>query len=61
MVPPLSQQHTTGFLDVGILLLLLGRVSLCSPGWLGTHSVDLASLKITETLLRLPPRWLKDS
>jgi hypothetical protein len=31
------------------------RVSLCSPGCPGTHSVDQAGLKLTEILLPLPP------
>lgn len=34
------------------------KVSLCSPGWPGTHSVDQAALKLMEILLPPPPeRW----
>jgi hypothetical protein len=31
------------------------QVSLCSPGYPGTHYVDQASLKLTEVHLPLPP------
>jgi hypothetical protein len=32
------------------------RVSLCSPGCPGTHSVDQAGLELTEIYLPLPPK-----
>ena len=36
-------------------LFFWGRVSLCSPGYPGTHSVDKAGLGLTEICLLLPP------
>jgi hypothetical protein len=54
--------------DDGFLLLLLlfvclfvlffdDRVSLYSPGYSGIHSVDQASLELTEIHLALPPEF----
>ena len=33
------------------------RVSLCSPGYLGTHYVDQTGFKLSETSLPLPPEF----
>jgi hypothetical protein len=43
--------------DLGLCLFLFfqDRVSLCSPGCPGTHSVDQAGLKLTNSP-RLPPK-----
>jgi hypothetical protein len=45
------------FFGVAIFLLLLfqDRLSLCSPGCPGTHSVNQAGLELAETHLPLPP------
>ena len=42
-----------GFLFV--CLFVWNRVSLCSSGSPGTHSIDQAGLKLTEILLPMPP------
>lgn len=39
-----------------LVTFVLETVSLCSPGYLGTHSVDLAGLELTEIPLPLPPK-----
>jgi hypothetical protein len=37
-----------------VVVFVLYMVSLCSPGWPGTHNVDQAGLQFTEILLPLP-------
>jgi hypothetical protein len=36
-------------------VIILGRVSLCSPGCPGTCSVEQAGFQLTESQLPLPP------
>jgi hypothetical protein len=43
------------FLEMGEEGVFQDRVSLCSPGCPGTHSVDQAGLELTEIHLPLPP------
>jgi hypothetical protein len=43
-------------LFVCLFVCFLDRISLCRPGWLGTHCVDQASLKIIEIHWPLPPK-----
>jgi hypothetical protein len=41
----------------GVFLFFRDRVSLCSPGCPGTHSVDQAGLELKEICLPLPPEY----
>jgi hypothetical protein len=44
-----------GFFSSLLFFIFRDRVSLCSPGCPGTHSVDQAGLELTEMHLPLPP------
>ena len=39
-----------------VLFCFWNKYSLCSPGWYRTHSIDQASLQLTEIYLPLVPR-----
>ena len=43
------------FDESGFCLFVADRVSLCSPGCPGTHSINQAGLELTEIHLPLPP------
>ena len=55
--PADSSSHglSSSFILICFACFFPDRVSLCSPGCPGTHSVDQASLKLTEIYLLLPP------
>ena len=46
-----------GVMEVVVMFVCFfsDRVSLCSPGFPGTHSVDQVGLELVELILPLPP------
>ena len=48
-----------GFVSLVLVLVFQDMVSLCSPSWPETHSVDQAGFKLSSTCLCLPSAGIK--